>query len=288
MEYKLSMAQSYIDPATLTVEERLRLIEDLWLSIEKDAEMGDSAAIEALGFDDKIDPELLAEMAPLQSLAERHGLAIVEDAAQSIGSWYHGRISGTFGDIGCFSLHPLKNLNAAGDAGFLIARDAEVARRVRLWRSHGLVDRNTVTEFGTVSRLDGLQAEILRFRLTRLPSVLERRRHNAARYRELLACLPVFIPAERPDTVDTYHTFVIQLDRRDELRDFLASRGVMTAIHYPVPLHLQPAAAGLGKGLGSFPQTERQAGRIVTLPVNQFLGDDDLVYVVEQMAEFYR
>ncbi|MBF5093483.1 DegT/DnrJ/EryC1/StrS family aminotransferase [Azospirillum sp. INR13] len=230
----------------------------------------------------------IAEMAPLQSLAERHRLAIVEDAAQSIGSWYHGRISGTFGDIGCFSLHPLKNLNAAGDAGFLIARDAEVARRVRLWRSHGLVDRNTVTEFGTVSRLDGLQAEILRFRLTRLPSVLERRRHNAARYRELLAGLPVFIPAERPDTVDTYHTFVIQLDRRDELRDFLASRGVMTAIHYPVPLHLQPAAAGLGKGPGSFPRTERQAARIVTLPVNQFLSDEDLVYVVEQMAEFYR
>ncbi|HEY0832495.1 MAG TPA: DegT/DnrJ/EryC1/StrS family aminotransferase [Azospirillum sp.] len=224
----------------------------------------------------------------LTALAGRHGLAIVEDAAQSIGSFHHGRISGTFGELGCFSLHPLKNLGAAGDAGFLLARDAEVARRVRLWRSHGLADRNTVTEWGTVSRLDSLQAEILRFRLTRLPDVLARRRRNAARYRELLADLPVFIPPERPDTVDTFHTFVVQLDRRDALRDFLAARGVATAIHYPVPLHLQPAARSLGYGPGAFPVTERQAARIVTLPVNQFLADDDLVHIADLMGEFHR
>ncbi len=230
----------------------------------------------------------ISAMAPILELAERYALAVIEDAAQSIGSLYHGRISGTLGNAGCFSMHPLKNLNAAGDAGFLIARDADVAQRVRSWRNHGLVDRNTVTEWGTVSRLDCLQAEILRFRLTRLPEVIAKRRRNAARYRELLAGLPVFIPAERPDTFDTFHTFVIQLDRRDELRDFLAARGVMTAIHYPVPIHLQPAAASLGHGPGSFPMTERQAARIVTLPVNQFLKDEDLVYIAEQIGAFYR
>jgi len=229
----------------------------------------------------------MCEMDPLMALAERHGLAVVEDAAQSIGSLDHGRMSGAIGDVGCFSMHPLKNLNAAGDAGFVVLRDAEHARRVRLWRNHGLIDRETVAEWGMVSRLDCLQAEILRYRLPRLADVIERRRHNAARYRELLRGLPIYMPDERNYAFDTYHTFVIQVDRRDELREFLAGRGIGTAIHYPIPIHLQPAAAWLGHGPGSFPATERQAGRILTLPVNQFLNDDDLVYIAETIGEFY-
>jgi dTDP-4-amino-4,6-dideoxygalactose transaminase len=230
----------------------------------------------------------MCEMDPLMALAERHGLAVVEDAAQSVGSLDHGRMSGAIGDVGCFSMHPLKNLNAAGDAGFVVLRDPGHARRVRLWRNHGLIDRETVAEWGTVSRLDCLQAEILRYRLQRLANVIERRRHNAARYRELLRGLPLYIPPERNYAFDTYHTFVIQVDRRDELREFLAGRGIGTAIHYPIPIHLQPAASGLGHRPGSFPVTERQAQRILTLPVNQFLSDDDLVYIAETIGEFYR
>lgn len=230
----------------------------------------------------------MAEMDAVMALAGKHGLKVIEDAAQSIGSMHKGRLAGTIGDMGCFSAHPLKNLNACGDAGFLVTRDAEAARRIRLLRSHGLVDRNTVTEFGLVSRMDTLQASILRMRLKRLPSVIERRRRNAALYRALLDPAHVFVPAERPETFDTCHTFVIQVDRRDELQAHLAAQGIGTGIHYPVPIHLQPAAARLGYGPGAFPVVEAQAKRIITLPVNQFLTAADVERVAGAVNAFFK
>ncbi|WP_211109932.1 DegT/DnrJ/EryC1/StrS family aminotransferase [Azospirillum oleiclasticum] len=230
----------------------------------------------------------LADMDRIMALAERHGLAVIEDAAQSVGSTWRGRLAGTFGDVGCFSAHPLKNLNACGDAGFLVTRRADLAERVRRLRSHGMVDRNTVAEFGLVSRLDTLQAAILLMRLKRLPGVIERRRRNAALYRELLDPAHVFVPPCREEEFNTFHTFVVQVDRRDELQAHLAAQGIGTAIHYPVPIHLQPAAAGLGHKPGDFPVTEAQARRILTLPVNQFLGADDVTRVARAVNAFYR
>ena len=229
----------------------------------------------------------VCEMGAIADIARRHGLKIIEDAAQSIGSGYHGRMSGALGDIGCFSLHPLKNLNAAGDGGLLASDDDAVAERVMRLRNHGMSDRNTVVEFGHVSRLDTLQAAILRLRLSRLPDVVARRRRNAALYRELLDRAHVFFPEERPDTLDTYHTFVIQVDHRDALKSWLAEEGIGTAIHYPIPIHLQPAAAKLGYGRGDFPVTENQATRILTLPVNQFTTPDDIAYVARQVNRFF-
>lgn len=229
----------------------------------------------------------IAEMDAILDLAARHGLKVIEDAAQSIGSAYKGRLAGTFGEAGCFSAHPLKNLNACGDAGFLITSDAELAARLRRIRSHGLVDRNTVTEFGLVSRLDTLQASILRMRLKRLPGVIERRRRNAQLYRELLDPAHIAIPAEREEAFDTYHTFVVQVDRRDALQAHLAALGIGTAIHYPVPIHLQPASRNLGYKEGDFPVVEAQAKRILTLPVNQFLSSDDIARVAETVNAFY-
>ena len=149
-----------------------------------------------------------------------------------------------------------------------------------------MADRNTVIEFGFVSRLDTLQAAIVRFRLDRLGSVLERRIRNAALYRERLDRAHVFFPEPRAEAVDTYHTFVIQTDRRDELRAWLEACGVGTAIHYPIPIHLQPAAAKLGYRPGDFPQAELQAGRILTLPVHQFLGPEDVAFVCDRVNDF--
>jgi dTDP-4-amino-4,6-dideoxygalactose transaminase len=230
----------------------------------------------------------IADMAPILEIAERHGLFIVEDAAQSIGSRYDGRMSGGFGHVGCFSTHPLKNLNACGDGGFLTTDDESVAEAVRASRNHGLVTRDTVARFGHVSRMDSLQAAILNFRLSRLDDTIARRRANAALYRERLNSERVFVPAERERAFDTYHTFVIQVERRDALQAFLRDQGVGTAIHYPVPIHLQPAAAELGHRAGAFPATERQAERILTLPVNQTLSPDDVVYVADRVNEFFR
>jgi dTDP-4-amino-4,6-dideoxygalactose transaminase len=229
----------------------------------------------------------ICEMHEISAIAHQHGLRIVEDAAQSAGSSYHGKMSGALGDIGCFSLHPLKNLNAAGDGGFLTTNDPATAARVSLLRSHGMSDRNTVLEFGYVSRLDTLQAVILRERLRRLEDVIARRRRNAALYRAQLDRAHVYFPEERPETRDSYHTFVIQTDRRDELRDWLTGHGIGTAIHYPVPIHLQPAARRLGHGPGDFPVTEAQAARILTLPVNQFATPEDIAYVAAQVNAFF-
>jgi len=229
----------------------------------------------------------ICEMDPISKIARDHGLAIVEDAAQSIGSRYRGRFSGGLGDVGCFSLHPLKNLNAAGDGGILTTDDDTIADRVRRLRNHGMQDRDTVVEFGYVSRLDTIQAVLVRYRLGLLGKIISTRRRNAQIYREALDRRHVFVPDERDDTFDTYHTFVVQVDRRDELKTYLAARGVGTAIHYPNPIHLQPAAKGLGYRRGDFPVTEAQAGRILTLPINPFVSPEDVRYVADQVNGFF-
>jgi dTDP-4-amino-4,6-dideoxygalactose transaminase len=221
-----------------------------------------------------------AHMPELLELGRRHDLRVIEDAAQAIDARRNGKAAGTFGDLGCFSCHPLKNLNAAGDAGFILADDAELAQRLRRLRSNGLIDRETALEWGVVSRLDSVQAAVLLERLPALDGVTEARRGNAQRYRELLDGIPqLFLPPCRPEEHNVFHTFVIQVDRRDELQDFLRERGIGTAIHYKIPIHLQPAARALGHGPGSFPVAERQATRILSLPVHQFLTPADLEYV---------
>lgn len=229
-----------------------------------------------------------AHMPELLEIARRHGLRVVEDAAQAIDARLHGQAAGTFGDLGCFSCHPLKNLNAAGDAGFILANDEALAQRLRRMRSNGLVDRETALEWGVVSRLDSVQAAVLLERLPRLDSVTEARRRNAHAYRRLLADLPqVFLPPCRPEEHNVFHTFVIQVERRDELQAFLLKRGIGTAIHYKIPIHLQPAARSLGYGPGSFPVAERQAQRILSLPVHQFLSPEDVEHVALNIREFF-
>jgi dTDP-4-amino-4,6-dideoxygalactose transaminase len=197
-------------------------------------------------------------------------------------------MAGAIGHVGCFSTHPLKNLNAAGDGGLLVTDDDAIEARVRRQRGHGMVDRDTVAEWGLVSRMDVLQAAILRYRLKLLPGVIERRRRNAGLYRELLDPAHVQLPPDRRAEFNTWHTFVIQVDRRDELQAWLAARGVGTAIHYPTPIHLQPAARSLGYRRGDFPAAEAQAARILTLPVNQFLSEDDVAFVADGVNAFFR
>jgi dTDP-4-amino-4,6-dideoxygalactose transaminase len=229
----------------------------------------------------------IAAMPAIMAIAEENGLAVVEDAAQAFGSKLNGRQSGTFGDIGCFSAHPLKNLNAAGDAGFFVTDNADLAARVRHRRNHGLVDRDTAAEWGVVSRMDTIQAAVLLSRIPRLQSVINRRRKNIEQYRSLLKAGPVFEPPCEPEQFNTFHTFVIQADNRDALQAHLSDNGVGTAIHYPVPLHLQPAAKALGYKRGQFPVAERQAARILSLPVHQFLSPDDIATVAGLINGFY-
>jgi dTDP-4-amino-4,6-dideoxygalactose transaminase len=229
----------------------------------------------------------VAPMGALREIARAHHLAIVEDAAQAFGSTLGGKFAGTLGDIGAFSTHPLKNLNAAGDGGFVLTQDAAAAERIRGLRNHGFRDRDTALRFGFVSRMDTLQAAVLRFRLPRVAGVVARRRANAARYDALLDRAHAFVPSDPPQMFHTYHLYVVQVERRDELQAFLASRGIATKVHYPIPIHLQPAAEHLGYRRGSLPVTERQAERILSIPINQFLSPDDVDYVATAINEFY-
>jgi dTDP-4-amino-4,6-dideoxygalactose transaminase len=218
-------------------------------------------------------------MDALRASAERHGLAIVEDAAQAMGTRHRNRRAGALGTVGCFSAHPLKIFNALGDSGFITTDSDDIAARVRLLRNHGLVDRDTVTEFGYVSRLDALQAVVLRYRLNRLDTLIERRRANARLYREFLAGVPIELPNDKPYEYHTFVNFVSQCDRRDELQRHLADKGVQTVVHYNTPIHLQPAAQRLGARRGQFPVTERLSNRILALPANQSLSCDDIRFV---------
>jgi dTDP-4-amino-4,6-dideoxygalactose transaminase len=164
----------------------------------------------------------------------------------------------------------------------------EFAEKIRVFRNHGLVDRNKVREFGYVSRMDAIQAVILSFRLRRLSEVTKKRRANAALYTELLDKNLVFIPEERAEEFNTYHTYVIQVNNRDRLKKSLESEGIETAIHYPIPIHLQPAAQNLGYKLGDFPITEDQSNKILTLPVNQYLSSEDIAHVAERINYFMK
>ena len=230
----------------------------------------------------------VANMSEILKIGKTYKIPVLEDAAQSIGSQYSNRRSGSLGLIGCFSAHPLKNLNACGDAGFLTTNDENIAEQVRLYRNHGLVDRDKVERFGYVSRLDVLQAAILEYRLSILSETIDKRRLNANIYRELLNSKEIFIPEDRQEEFNTYHTFVIQCERRNELKSYLMEQGIETAIHYPIPIHLQPAAAFLGCKDGDYPVTETQSTRILTLPIHQYLCFQDIKYVCDSINKFFQ
>ena len=229
----------------------------------------------------------MARMNEINAIAEKHNLWVIEDAAQAIGSRYQNQPSGSMGRVGCFSTHPLKNLNACGDGGFVTTDDEILSQKICLMRNHGIVGRNKVEKFGFVSRMDAIQAAILNYRLAYLPEVIQKRRHHASIYRTQLDANYVYMPEETSNQFDSYHTFVIQSDQRDMLRDHLSLNGIQTAIHYPIPIHLQPAARYMGYKEGDFAECERQAKRILTLPINQYMTDVEVSYVASCVNEYF-
>lgn len=229
----------------------------------------------------------LCRMDELETISQEYEVPIVEDGAQSFGSKFLGKLSGSWGAVGCFSGHPLKNLAAMGDAGFITTSDSAIAEHASRMRNHGLVDRDTVPKFGLVSRMDTVQASVLLYRLGKLSSIIDRRRGNAAFYLRELADTPLQLPTEQECEFNTYHTFVVQVDNRDRVKRYLQSRDIETAIHYPVPIHLQETARRYGYGPGSFPGVERQASRILSLPIHQNLKQEELSYIVSCIRDFF-
>ena len=229
-----------------------------------------------------------AAMDRIREIAQDRGLFIVEDAAQAVCAEYRGMRIGSLGDVGCFSLHPLKTLNACGDGGVLTTNDAGLYEEIKILRNHGLEDRDHCGQWSYNSRLDTVQAAMLLVKLDYLGEWTDLRRANASYYQSGLAGLEqVQAPQDAPGEKAVYHTFVIQADRRDQLQAFLAERGVRTAVHYPIPIHMQKAAEGWEYGSGSFPVTERLAGRILSLPVYPELQTHQLDYVVACVRTFF-
>jgi len=229
----------------------------------------------------------ISEMFEIMKVANKHNIPIIEDAAQSVGSLYNNKPSGSLGTIGCFSAHPLKNLNAIGDAGYLTTNSNKIYRKVIELRNHGMVNRNKIKRFGHVSRMDNIQAAVLNYRLKNLKKVITNRRRNVELYNRYLDPKNVFIPVEKKYQFNSYHTFVVQVDKRDQLKRYLQSNNITTAIHYPIPIHLQPAAKFLGYKKGSFKSAEKQAKRILTLPVNQYLKKNEIKRISDKINYFY-
>ncbi len=230
----------------------------------------------------------MCAMDKIVSVAKKYNIPVVEDCAQSIMSKYKGKMSGAWGDVGCFSAHPLKNLNAMGDAGYLTTNNKYIYDKIKSLRTHGMNEsRDNVKNFGYVSRMDNLQAAVLNFRLKSLKKTIDIRRNNAKLYLENLNLDKIYFPLEKKEEFNSYHTFVIQVNHRDRLKMYLKKNGVDTAIHYPMPIHLQTASKYLAHKRGSFPETEKQSKRILTLPINQFLKKSEIIYICKLINNFY-
>ena len=213
---------------------------------------------------------------------------IINDAAQAVGAEYDGISVTRFQHVACFSLHPLKNLHGAGDGGFITTDDNDLAKDLRLLRNHGLFDRDTVVRPGYNSRLDSLQAIFAWHGLQHIDEINDIRRLNAARYDEGLRGLPgVTVPARDPRALQVYHTYIIQVARRAELIKYLTEKGIEAKIHYPVPCHLQPGMKRLGYKKGDFPVCEAQADCILSLPIHEYLLEDQVDYVMESIRSFF-
>lgn len=232
---------------------------------------------------------MAADMNAILEVADLHGIPVIEDAAQAIGAQYKGRPVGSMGVLGCFSFFPSKNLGAAGDGGVVTTNDPRIAEKLRLLRVHGSRSKYEYDIIGINSRLDALQAAILRVKLKHLDDWTKARRSNAARYRDLFAehgvrnVTPPEVPADR---FHVFNQYTIRTSRRDELKDYLRQRGIPTEIYYPFPLHLQPAFANFGYPVGSLPHSEAAAAEVLSLPIYPELTDVQLRAVVAGIAGF--
>lgn len=230
---------------------------------------------------------LACDMDPILSFAREHSLRVIEDNAQSIGASYKGRKTGSFGDAACMSFYPTKNLGASGDAGMIVTNLNEIAARLRSLRNHGQSAKYVSSEPGWNSRLDEIQAAILRVKLRHLPEWQRAREAHAAAYTKLLLGIPGVAPPLIPEGYEhVFHQYTIRVERRDELLKILGDRKIGSAVYYPVPLHLQPLYASLGHKAGDFPHAEHAAQEVLSLPMFPELKAEQITRVAETVSEF--
>jgi len=225
------------------------------------------------------------EMQPVLEFAQEHGLWVIEDASQAHGAIYHGQRVGSMGDIGCFSLYYSKNLGAYGEAGICVTRDNELAESLRMLRDHGSRVRYHHEALGTNARLDELQAAVLRVKMRYREEWNAARQAHARAYTEQLQDVVEILPVVRPYNTHVYYVYVVQVQNREYFRQALEHQGIATAVHYPIPIHLQPACARYGYKRGMLPVTEAVAERLVTLPMYPELTTEQIQAVVNAVKK---
>jgi dTDP-4-amino-4,6-dideoxygalactose transaminase len=228
-----------------------------------------------------------ADMDPILDLAAQHGLRVIEDAAQAHGTRYKGRTCGAIGDAGCFSFYPGKNLGAYGDGGLVTTNDKVLADRIRRLRNYGQQQKYEHTEKGLNARLDTIQAAVLNVKLKYLAGWNEDRARHAASYANRLQGLKgLRLQSCSPVSTHIFHLYIIESDRRNALQQYLEERGIQTGIHYPKPIHLQSAYKDLGYSIGDFPETERLANQMLSLPMFPELTEQQINLVCDTVASF--
>jgi dTDP-4-amino-4,6-dideoxygalactose transaminase len=224
-----------------------------------------------------------AEMGPMLDFARAHGLRVIEDASQAHGATYQGQRVGSFGDIGCFSLYCSKNLGAYGEAGICVTSDPELAETLRVLRDHGSRKRYEHELIGVNGRMDEIQAAVLRVKLPYLEQWNDARRAVAAAYSARLGSVVAALPVTREWAGHIYYVYIVQVNERDRVREELAQAGIATGVHYPIPIHLQPACASLGYARGSLPVTEAVTERILSLPMYAEMSGEQIDTVVRAL-----
>jgi dTDP-4-amino-4,6-dideoxygalactose transaminase len=225
-------------------------------------------------------------MDTIMDVARSHGVLVVEDCAQSHGTKWRGRLTGTFGDVGCFSFFPTKNVGAFGDAGAIVTDDEEIAEKVRMFRNYGSKKKYYNDVIGVNSRLDEMQAALLMVRLKYVDEILKKRSAIAETYLEDIKNGNIRLPEIREGSNHTWHIFVIECENREGLRAYLAENGIHTQIHYPVPPYLSEAYAYMGFPRDSFPESTRQADRVLSLPLYYGMAREDVEYVISKLNDW--
>ena len=229
----------------------------------------------------------VAQMKPIMDIAKRHHLFVIEDACQSIGASQDGITCGNFGDFGCFSFYPTKNLGAFGDGGLVTTNSEELYEKLKVFRDHGQNPRYFHKYIGGNFRLDGIQGAVLSVKLKYLAQWSEKRRQNAALYDSLLANSPVKTPRIDPNNISIYHQYTICAPKRDELLKYLADNQISSAVFYPKPLHVQECFANLGYKAGDMPVTEQLCQQVLSLPVYPELEKEQIAFVAQKIRDFY-
>ena len=227
----------------------------------------------------------IANMDQINQIAKENNLHVIEDAAQAIGASMMNKKSGSFGLIGCFSLHPLKNLHIYGDGGMVTTNNENIYELIKKLRNHGLKNRDECEFWGYNSRLDNIQAAIARIKLLHIDQINNKFKEIAKIYSKELQNI-VNVPSEDKNKTSVFHRYIIQHPNRNKLKKFLEENGIETKINYPIPLHLQKAASDLGYKIGDFPNAEKQSELILSLPIYAELDDNQIYYVIEKIKKF--